>query len=176
MSYDAEEAARYFQARCGQMLRVARCYVPASDLVYDVLQQVFIDFQRALAEKKLDLREDLTAPLCRMTKSRAIKAWQSARREENAVLRMVDRRMMQMGAEREDEEDGARKNELDALRLCMQRLPERQRRIVESYYLQREPVEGIAAKHGKSVPAIHQFLYRVRLKLRTCIEIFLHEH
>ena len=41
---DTKEIARLFQDRFGLMIAVAQRYAPSSDLIYDIVQQSFIDF------------------------------------------------------------------------------------------------------------------------------------
>lgn len=56
-----------------------------------------------------------------------------------------------------------------ALKLCMESLPERPRRILAARYEERWPCERIGQELGLKVKAVHQVLSRLRKALRHCI-------
>lgn len=57
-----------------------------------------------------------------------------------------------------------------ALKVCLEKLPPEQRRLVEERYAEGGSVQRIAADSGRSVGAISQSLYRIRETLMKCIE------
>ena len=59
---------------------------------------------------------------------------------------------------------------LNALELCLQKLPVGQRELVESRYARGEAVADIAARDGKAANAVSALLYRIRGLLAECIE------
>ena len=59
---------------------------------------------------------------------------------------------------------------LNALELCLQKLPVAQRELVESRYARGEAVADIAARDGKAANAVSALLYRIRGLLAECIE------
>jgi RNA polymerase sigma-70 factor (ECF subfamily) len=52
---------------------------------------------------------------------------------------------------------------------CLDKLPGRQRSIVEGYYYQRHPVEKLAAAADRTVEAIYKSLQRIRQALLDCV-------
>ncbi len=56
------------------------------------------------------------------------------------------------------------------LKECVQKLPERQRRLVELRYTDGASVKGIASLLGRSVDAISMTLFRARQNLTDCVE------
>jgi len=58
----------------------------------------------------------------------------------------------------------------DALEDCVDKLPERSRRVIELRYRQGKRVEGIAQMLGSTANAVSGVLFRVRQSLRDCIE------
>lgn len=59
--------------------------------------------------------------------------------------------------------------ELDALKDCVTRLNERQRRFVESFYFLRHSAERIAGDASLTPGAVRMFLMRIRKQLADCI-------
>ncbi|MGB8166960.1 MAG: sigma-70 family RNA polymerase sigma factor [Chthoniobacteraceae bacterium] len=57
----------------------------------------------------------------------------------------------------------------DALRGCLQKLPEAHRKIVVWRYFEDAGVEEIAAKTERSVEAVYQLLSRIRSVLNDCV-------
>ena len=57
-----------------------------------------------------------------------------------------------------------------ALKSCLQKLSEKQRKLVEERYKPGASVQQIAADQGRTVGAISQTLYRIRHNLMLCIE------
>lgn len=55
-----------------------------------------------------------------------------------------------------------------ALELCLQRLPEDRRRVVQAVYLSGSKVEQLASQLGSSVMALYKTLHRSRLLLMEC--------
>ncbi len=59
---------------------------------------------------------------------------------------------------------------LQALELCLQKLPLTQRTLVESRYMRGEAVNDIATREGKAANAVSALLYRIRQLLADCID------
>lgn len=64
--------------------------------------------------------------------------------------------------------EGGRRHE--ALRHCIEGLPERQRRVLTMRYEQERPIEEIATHESATPNSITVFLHRIRIGLRLCIE------
>jgi RNA polymerase sigma-70 factor (ECF subfamily) len=58
---------------------------------------------------------------------------------------------------------------LEALRECLAKLSDRQRRVIDLRYSRRKSSDQIAEQVGVSAPAVDSMLYRVRTALRDCI-------
>lgn len=57
-----------------------------------------------------------------------------------------------------------------ALNFCLEVLPPRSARLIESRYHDGQPVESMAAEAGLSVDALYQTLSRLRRQLRECVQ------
>lgn len=62
-------------------------------------------------------------------------------------------------------------NRQHALMQCMERLPEKQKKIVELRYLDNHDCSQVAAQLGRSVQSIYSLLKRLKLGLRKCIDV-----
>ncbi len=61
-------------------------------------------------------------------------------------------------------------NRVDALRQCLDKLPERQRDVVRQRYLEDWSVADLARESGDNANAISQLLFRARQNLLKCVE------
>lgn len=57
----------------------------------------------------------------------------------------------------------------EAMRGCLQKLPAAHQQLLEQRYSQEGSVTALAKRHGKSVGAISQLLYRLRQSLMDCV-------
>ncbi len=69
-------------------------------------------------------------------------------------------------------DDAARRlrDQLSALRVCLDDLPTPARHLLQSFYVDGKPGQEIAAELGKSHDSVRAQLYYLRGKLRSCIE------
>ena len=142
----------------------ARRSVPFPDMAEDVAQQVFVDFL-AKADK-WDLEKDLKPLLTEMVKRSARTVWQKeSKLMPEALQEIAEFVQRELNDENETQED-----RLTALRSCMQKLPEGGRRLITRYYYDGVSVEQIAGEIRKQTVAVGKAIYRVREKLRLCIE------
>jgi RNA polymerase sigma-70 factor (ECF subfamily) len=57
----------------------------------------------------------------------------------------------------------------EALRACLDKLPEEQRRLVMAAYEPGARMQEVAALSGRTVAAFYQWLHRVRVLLLNCV-------
>ena len=58
---------------------------------------------------------------------------------------------------------------------CLDKLPSHQRAVVEGYYYERQSVEGLATRTGRTVEAIYKSLQRIRQTLLECVTVSLQQ-
>ena len=80
---------------------------------------------------------------------------------DDDLVAMVETRHL----EREREETRKRR----FLQLCLGKLPERQRAVIESYYYDGASLEEIGSAHSRKANAMAQLLHRARLNLIECV-------
>jgi len=84
-------------------------------------------------------------------------------------LVLDDDLVSRMAAEAEAEEPEELIERKHRLRLCLSRLPERQREMIRRRYLQSEQVASIAGTSGIAANAVSQLLHRGRQNLLRCM-------
>ena len=78
--------------------------------------------------------------------------------------------LMETLAVRSEEKESSIERRQRFLKFCLEKLPERQREVVERRYFEHKSVQGIAEEMGVEPNAISQLLFRCRTSLLKCIE------
>jgi len=66
-------------------------------------------------------------------------------------------------------EDAREEQRQKALEACMEKLPRKDRDVLEAYYAQTRPVRSVAAALGRSTDAVFKSLQRLRTALYDCV-------
>lgn len=162
-----ESVTRLFQAHYGLLLGVARRYAPAPDLVYDILQQAFVDFVDDALKGNRDFSRDVSPLLYQIVKNRALKHWAERRKGTPETLQRIAERL---SADANEEKTEHWQDEVRHLKDCMRLLPETSRRLVERHYHEGLSMEELARREQRKAGTIRQAICRIRLRLRECIE------
>jgi RNA polymerase sigma-70 factor (ECF subfamily) len=80
---------------------------------------------------------------------------------------------IQMLAEAAERSEGRDRATLEALQHCVERLPDRSRRLLAMRYCHEQTAEKIAVQIGVTTAAVYQALWRLRTRLRACVERYL---
>lgn len=115
--------------------------------------------------QRFDPEGDLFAWLCGIARNHVrhhLRAQQRSRLvlDEEVVDQLADRLLV------DDEHIQARQA---ALALCLDKLPARQRELVDAYYRSGSKIRDFAALRGLAVEALYKSLQRIRTRLETCI-------
>lgn len=78
--------------------------------------------------------------------------------------------LMETLAVRSEEKESSIERRQRFLKFCLEKLPARQRDVVESRYFEKESVQGIADRLEMEPNAVSQLLFRSRASLLKCIE------
>ncbi|MEM1443670.1 MAG: sigma-70 family RNA polymerase sigma factor [Verrucomicrobiota bacterium] len=92
------------------------------------------------------------------------------RRKQSREQLVFDEDVLDFLAERQEERALDSQDRIGALRGCLEKLPEDQRKLIDRRYQPGASVQGIAEDDGKSEGAISQALYRIRAALQQCVE------
>jgi RNA polymerase sigma-70 factor (ECF subfamily) len=158
-------------AHGGFVRALALRLAPAPGLAEDIAQQVFLEFMTKAAE--WDLTRDVQPLLAGMTRNVARRCWRERMRTLPEVQRELADHIRQLAESRDTVWFG--EEEKSILRRCLNRLPQKSRRLVElHYYLDVSSVE-IARQTALNPDAVRRALFRVREQLRKCVKKFLPE-
>ncbi len=160
---DREAFAELVRRLHGTVRGMAAVMGTAGDWIDDVAQEVFLEVYRALP------RYDAARPFLPWVRGFARnvirrlgeRAGRDARLRSDAVSAWLRTRQV----EEEREEAGP----VEALRRCLDRLPEPVRRLVTRRYAEEKSSADIAAELGRSADAVRMSLMRVRDALLACM-------
>lgn len=138
-------------------------------MVNDIIQSAYIEF---LKEATLvEDQNEFHVLLRRVTRRVAKRLWDERYRQAPEMLEKVARRMAQLASSHFDElyfED-----EILALNICLSKLPEKSRKLVQQHYLDGKSI-ALLSREYKVVPRVlYKSIFRIREKLRSCINIVL---
>jgi RNA polymerase sigma factor (sigma-70 family) len=139
---------------------------PWPGLVDDISQQVFFEF--LAKQEKWNLEQDLRPLLATMTRYVAARYWRERQRTMPDVMRELADYVRELAAEQETPAYGDEK--VAALRGCVEKLPDKGRRLLTLYYEADISTVDIAAQMAMHPDAVCQALCRLRGKLRDCID------
>jgi RNA polymerase sigma-70 factor (ECF subfamily) len=170
MASDAELAAR---AAAGEQSAAGEIYDRYSPLIRAIL----LDATGSLPEANDRVQEVFLRAFGRLDQLRrgeALGGWlvEIARREGVEYRRQMARRRLRfspLADEAEQNREEPRTHEIDAVRDCIRRLPERERIAVHVHYLCGEPAEVARQALGLSPSGFYKLLERARERLRTML-------
>jgi RNA polymerase sigma-70 factor (ECF subfamily) len=92
-------------------------------------------------------------------------------RKHGSRMVMLDKAALDaLDAELDQRGDEALAARMDALKHCVERLPERSRRLVDLRYHENRDGQQVAEAMGLKLDAMYQAMRRVHLALRECVE------
>lgn len=148
------------------VMKVAVRVSPAPFLAEDIAQQAIMEFLRHRDRwKEPDDPRPLLAKITRITATRFWRQW--TRNQPEAVCRLAER-IRQRTALLPDEDSDDQRDEM--LRHCLDQLSTKARQLIERYYLQQETTEQLAEIYGIQIKNIHQRIFRIREKLKKCVQ------
>jgi RNA polymerase sigma-70 factor (ECF subfamily) len=90
------------------------------------------------------------------------------RHRRTSPLRL-DPDVVEQLAQLQMDEDATMRNRERALTRCLEKLPDRQRELVEQYYGNEQTIKSFAESRGQTPEAVYKALQRVRAALYQCI-------
>lgn len=116
---------------------------------------------------EFDRENDLVSWMCGIARNHFRN--ESRKWQRRATVPLLDDELEALVESRhhEREREDARRRKL--LRICIDKLPERQRFAVEHFYLEGLSLEEVARKTERKANAIAQLLHRARLNLIECV-------
>lgn len=151
-------------ANYDQLRRYIFTLLPNEEDAKDVLQEVCISISRKFAE--YDRSRPFLPWACRFAYFKVLKFNEQQRPRRMVRLPTEVLSLLAMAREEEEPVLAAR---LAALGRCLEKLSERDRRLIQARYVDRAPTEQIAATFSQSRRTLFRNLERVRRLLFDCI-------
>ena len=166
MNSDSEEFVRLLTEAQGPVYGYLMTLIPDRSRARDLLQETNITLWKKAAS--FEEGTNFNAWACKIAYFHVL----SFRRKMAREKLVFDDDILDYLAERNDDRliQDFTKDRNAALKACMQKLSDKQRKLVEERYKPGASVQRIAADQGRTVGAISQTLYRIRHNLMQCIE------
>ncbi|MFA5056788.1 MAG: sigma-70 family RNA polymerase sigma factor [Opitutaceae bacterium] len=162
---DLHEDFRRLYARHEPELRAfVRACLPRAGDVDEVLQAVSLVAWKKLAS--LEDAEQFPRWACLIARYEVLKF----RRTKARDRLVLDEDIVATLAEEGVEEMPVRKRQLDALELCLEKLPSARRQLAVTAYAPGTSIRELAAGLGRSEGSLYQLLARIRQELLRCVE------
>ena len=164
-----EEFLRVFLASEREIYRYVAALVPPTADAQEIVQQTAV----VLWEKfdQYDASRPFAPWACRFALN-VTRQWLARRQRWKALLDGGLAEELALRREQLRPEFDARLVHLDH---CLQKLPEKQRALVDGYYFRQHSVATLAGHAQRTVDAVYKALQRIRRQLRDCIERSLRE-
>ena len=144
-------------------------HVPDHSMVEDIMQEVA---RHATANfEKYDHSKPFLGWLIGIARQRIADAYRAKNRRPIVFSSDIVDSFAKVYEQLEPEED----DRAEGLRICMSKLSDRHRRVMDLKYSRRQSTKAIAEQVGGSVGSIDTMIYRIREALRQCINQYL-EH
>lgn len=141
-------------------------HVSLPHLPDEILQQVFVMF--VSNAEKYDFNGNVKGFLSLITENIAKEVWRKESRHFPAKLQDIAELVCRH--DESDEEENDYSETLDMLHQCLEKAPAKTADLVRKHYLEEVPVAEIAKQTGLKPDAIYQAIYRLREKLKQCID------
>jgi RNA polymerase sigma-70 factor (ECF subfamily) len=156
----------------GRVRAYLNSYIYDRDAADDLAQESFLAAYRSLPTFRGEAPFGLW--LLRIAKNKALaylrdEARRRSRREEGSFASLLAGTLA-CCVEAEDLETSSKDGELEALRACVERLPNHSAALIRGYYFKNRSAIEIGRELGKGKSAIGMTLLRIRAALRQCME------
>lgn len=168
---DSQETAKVlFLAYRNLVSRVAVRYAPSPSLTEDIVQQVFLEF--VAKADSWDLSTDVRSLLTVMTRNVARRHWRDEMRRQPEKIQALSKHIKRIISQREPDEEHEENIEenIRQMRICMESMPEKTRDLIELHYMKGIPIKELAGEMKLNADSVYRAIYRLRKKLRLCIE------
>jgi RNA polymerase sigma-70 factor (ECF subfamily) len=142
-------------------------HVPDHNLAEDVMQEVAR--QATTNFDQYDHSKPFLGWLIGIARQRIADAYRAKNRRPIVFSSDIVESFAKVYVELEPEED----DRAEGLRICMDKLSDRHRRVMDLKYGRRQTTKTIANQVGGSVGSIDTMIYRIREALRQCINQYL---
>lgn len=162
-SFESHDFAELIGDHQGRLLGYIRSLIPDTHSAKDVLQETNMTLLKKA--KTFEPGTNFTAWAFRVAYFEVL----TFRRKRGRDRMTFDDDLVEQLAVSAEKVDAGLADRVDALKECIEKLPDKQREVIVSRYLEAESVAGIAESLGTNANAISQTLFRARANLAKCV-------
>lgn len=138
------------------------------DMVEEVLQETYVTCFEKIGQYRV---EGTFLPwLKAIARNQLYALWRERRRSAELDGDVLDGLVADNGIEDLDLDSDLREVEAAHLAACLERLPDRSRKLLERRYCEERPLTQLAQQFKKSAATLSVTLFRLRQQLRRCVE------
>ncbi len=138
------------------------------EMVEEVLQETYVTCFEKIVQYR---REGTFLPwLKAIARNQLYALWRERRRTAELEGDVLDGLVAENGLADLDGDDDLRQAEVTRLAACMERLPDRARKLLERRYCEERPLAQLAQQFKQSAATLSVTLFRLRQQLRRCVE------
>ena len=144
--------------------------LPNREAARDVLQETNLQLWEKAAEfipaSEQAAADEFGRWACRIAHFKVLSHFRDRGRDRH----LFDDAMLATLAPQAEQASATMQGRLDALAVCLDKLPQDHRQLIRQRYTHQMPVTQMATESGKTALAMRQMLFRVRHALMRCIE------
>ncbi len=164
-----QEASRRFLGYHHFVEVIAFRTAPCRSLQEDIVQDVFIEF--VTHAENFELSDDLCPLLARMTKITALRHWREyMRHSPEKIAKVAEELRVRMITVSDTATRETLNDRLAAMRICVGKLAEKSRKLLEAFYIRGNSFAMIAESTMQNEGTLRKAMCRIRGSLRECIE------
>ncbi|MDO5552171.1 MAG: sigma factor-like helix-turn-helix DNA-binding protein [Planctomycetia bacterium] len=168
-TFEASNRSELFLKHHDFVRFVAMLNAPASDLIDDVVNDVFVAFVEG--KQDWDLATDVRPLLRQITVHTAHGYWR--RRNDSLPLglaKLAEYVRSETSLWDADTKGENLEEEFSALNICLHRLPQHSRELLVEHYVQGVPIVEIAQRTSRKPSVLYNLISRARATVGRCIE------
>ncbi|MFC1479098.1 RNA polymerase sigma factor [Planctomycetota bacterium] len=162
-----QEIERLVKEHQGFVKSLAVKFAPMPGISEDIAQQVFLEFVEH--KEKWDLEKDIKPLLAGITRNISLRYWREKQKQMSPALQKLAEHI-HMLAQEDDESEWHYTEKKKALDSCLDKLPEKSRKLVEIHYYLGLTSQEIGGRMAMTAEAVRKALFRLRKGLKKCIE------
>ncbi|MDO5554987.1 MAG: sigma-70 family RNA polymerase sigma factor [Planctomycetia bacterium] len=163
-----EEASALFLQYYDYVRAVAYRTAPTREVQDDIAHNVFIEFVENA--HKWTITNGEVKPLLRtITKNISLQFWRDHNRRKPEHMQKLLESIWRDRPEVTLREEGDLQNRISILRVCMEKLSDKNKQIVELYYFLGLPYEELVKRTGKTLATLYSLLTQIRKLLHDCV-------
>ncbi|MDO5552434.1 MAG: sigma-70 family RNA polymerase sigma factor [Planctomycetia bacterium] len=163
-----EQASQLFLDNYGLVRQTAFEAAPSLDLIDDIVNETFLYFIEKA--ETWDYNEKIQPLLRTVTQNIGKRMWREhLRKLPEAYVRIAESAQAVLSESTFLSDQVHHESKMTALNLCIQKLPQKTRDVVETHYLHQIPVVEIARRTGQSLSTLYKILLSARRMLHDCV-------